>query len=143
MVRVAAMRRLGLDVPEAQWHRYVGTIYTRARSRYAYPPYEGDVVIFSATDAAATETLSSWRELVRGRLHVETFEGAHLDFTMDAELFARWATRLGAILADGQMDTGDGAGESTLRVARPAEGAADDRGVSEDRQRRAVIGTHG
>ena len=102
LASVGAMRRVGLRVPHALWHHYVGTVYLRARSRYAHPPYEGDVVVFGGSSSAATETLSSWRELVGGNLHVETFEGTHLDLTMDPELFARWAQRLRVILTDRQ-----------------------------------------
>jgi thioesterase domain-containing protein len=101
-----AMRRLGLRVPDPLWHHYVGTVYLRARSRYAHPPYEGDVVVFAGSSDAARETLSSWRELVRGSLHVETFEGTHLDLTMDPELFALWARRLSAVLTEHQSLVG-------------------------------------
>ena len=108
MAWVAAMRRIGLRVPDALWHHYVGTIYIRARNRYAHAPYDGDVVIFAGCSDAATETVSAWRDVARGDLHVETFEGAHLDFTMDPELFARWAQRLTALLEDRRVGIRDG-----------------------------------
>jgi thioesterase domain-containing protein len=103
LARVGAMRRIGLDVPETLWHHYVGSIYLRARGRYVHAPYDGDVVIFSGGSDVAAETLSSWRELVRGDLHVEAFEATHLDFTTDAELFTRWAQRLTALLGERQL----------------------------------------
>jgi thioesterase domain-containing protein/acyl carrier protein len=118
LVWIGAMRRIGLGVPDALWRHYVGTVYLRARSRYAYGPYDGDVVIFSGSSDSVLETLSSWQDLVRGDLQVETFDGAHLDFTMDPELFARWAKRLTAVLTERQSGTRTGtdqAPESPIR----------------------------
>jgi thioesterase domain-containing protein len=117
---VGAMRRIGLDVPERLWHHYVGRIYLRARDRYEHAPYDGDVVIFGGSSDVAAETLGSWRDLVRGDLYAETFDGTHLDFTTDPELFARWAERLSAILAERHTATNQPSVSPARRSVRRA-----------------------
>ncbi len=115
LVRVVAMRRIGLTVPDGLWHHYVGTIYTRARNLYAHAPYDGDAIIFSGRGREAAETLDAWKDLIRGDVHCETFAGDHLELAMDPELFGRWAQRLAVLLAEHQV----GAPESAWRISAP------------------------
>ncbi|MEJ2503257.1 MAG: thioesterase domain-containing protein, partial [Gemmatimonadota bacterium] len=94
-----ALRRVGLGVPTPLREPYVLRVYTRAWRESTFMPYDGDVVVFNGRSAGAREALAAWQALTRGDVHVETFEGAHLDFAMDPDLVDRWAPRLAAVLA--------------------------------------------
>ena len=105
---IGALSRIGIKVPAALWRQYVGAVYLRARNRYRLASYDGDVIVFGGSGEGSVERLDSWRDVILGDFHVETFEGGHLDFTKDPELFDRWVRRLATVLADRRLDTLDG-----------------------------------